>query len=219
MMAMVGLAEIAHPADLQSDVGRQAVAAAVGAMDAYLCDAYVGLLVPTIRGFQTGSLTAIPTGLHKETLPLGPLLARRYRARSNWALRMAARSRMERENMLQVSRVKDMFNPFLPTGQKLWLDLIDSYVSLGRRRLTRWRSHELAAVAGDELAKRRKQASSALVTRVGVIVQRRHDIVHNCDRPKVAVQALSVGQAKAMIADVRDFVVLLDNHLQTHRVA
>jgi hypothetical protein len=53
---------------------------------------------------------------------------------------------------------------------------------------------------------------------MGDIVQRRHDIVHNCDRPKTAKQRLTLGQAKAMLADVHDFVKILDQHLDAHRI-
>lgn len=217
--ALLGLAQQTEAEPLRSDVARYAVAGAVGAMDAYLCDAYAGLLVTVIRGFTAGTVAALPGPLQRETLPVGPLLARRYPARANWALRMAARGRMEKENMLQVGRVKDMFNPFLPGGQKLWLDLIDQYVHLGRRRLTKWRAADMAAVGGDNLAGRRKEAAAQVVARIGGIVQRRHDIVHNGDRPKVAPQAITLGQARAMVRDVVDFVTVLDNHLVTHRIA
>ena len=188
-------------------------------MDAYLSDAYVSLLVATLSAFREGSVAALPSGLHKETLPIGPLLARRYPARANWGLRMAARSRMDRENMLQITRVKEMFNPFLPAGEKLWNDLIASYAALGRKRLTLWTAAELAEVHGERLAGRRKESIATLLRRIGGIVQRRHDIVHNCDRPKVAIQAMSLGQGRGMVADVRDFVRILDSHLTTHRIA
>ena len=43
------------------------------------------------------------------------------------------------------------------------------------------------------------KVTKAVMTRMGKIVQRRHDIVHNCDRPKVAKQSLTITQAKAML--------------------
>lgn len=217
--ALLGLAQQTAAEPLRSDVARYAVAGAVGAMDAYLCDAYVGLLVAVIQGFTAGTVGSLPAPLHKETLPVGPLLARRYPARANWALRMAARGRMEKENMLQVGKVKDTFNPFLPAGHKLWLDLIDEYADLGRKRLTKWRTADFAAVSGKNLLARRREAATALVARIGAIVQRRHDIVHNADRPKVAPQPITWGQARAMVRDVDDFVIVLDKHVVAHRIA
>jgi hypothetical protein len=52
---------------------------------------------------------------------------------------------------------------------------------------------------------------------MGTIVQRRHDIVHNVDRPKSALQGLTPGQAKSMVRDVKDFITILDAHLDSHR--
>jgi hypothetical protein len=53
---------------------------------------------------------------------------------------------------------------------------------------------------------------------MGEIVQRRHDIVHNCDRPKTAKQPMTLGQAKGMLVDVHDFVKVTDGHLDAHRL-
>jgi hypothetical protein len=204
---------------LPEDIYRHAVAASVGALDAYLCVAYVHLLVATIRAFRSGGLTQLPQSLQKELLPIGPLLARRYPSRENWALRMAARSRMERENMIQITKVKDTFNPFLPSGQKLWDDVIRTYMALGRKRLTGWVAADLAGKSSNVQTKRRKQAVHALTGRLGQIVQRRNDIVHNCDRPKQAIQGLTKGQAHSMVRDVNAFTDILDRHFVAHRTA
>jgi hypothetical protein len=65
--------------------------------------------------------------------------------------------------------------------------------------------------------RRERRRLGALVARMGKVVQRR-DIVHNVDRPRSAVQYLSEGQAKAMVRDVKDFIVILDGHLDQHRL-
>jgi hypothetical protein len=197
---------------------RRAAVASVGALDAYLCDAYIDCLTGHLQAYRNGTCTKLPADYHRELLPAGPLLAQHYKQRSNWALRMAARSRMERENVLQVSRVKELFNPALPAGQKLWGDIIDRYTALERRRLTKHRATDIAALAANAQQKARQEASAALVARMGTIVQRRHDIVHNVDRPKSALQGLTPGQAKSMVRDVKDFISVLDVHLDSHRV-
>jgi hypothetical protein len=110
---------------VRSDLRRNAVAAAVGALDAYLCDAYVDLLAGALVRARTNA-SSLPSAYRKELLPAGPLLAA-YNQRPNWGLRMAARLRMEKDNMLQIGRVPDMFNPALPNGQKLWNDLMPQY--------------------------------------------------------------------------------------------
>jgi RiboL-PSP-HEPN len=199
------------------DMRRAGVALAVAALDAYLCDAYIDCLTRCLRALREGKCSKLPAEYAKELLPAGPLLAQHYTKRSNWGLRMAARSRMERENMLQVGRVKEIFNPVLPNNHKLWIDVIDQYTSLGRKRLTKHRAVDIAAMTPANRTEARRQAAAALVKRVLVIVQRRHDIVHNFDRPKSAPQALTAGQAKSMVRDVKDFVTILDNHLDQHR--
>jgi RiboL-PSP-HEPN len=200
------------------DMRRASVALAVGAMDAYLCDAYIDCLTRCLRAFREGKCSKLPTDYAKELLPAGPLLAQHYTKRSNWGLRMAARARMERENLLQVGRVKEIFNPVLPASHKLWLDVIDQYTVLGRKRLTKHRAADIAVMTPANRTEARKQAAAALVKRMLMIVQRRHDIVHNVDRPKSALQKLTAGQAKAMTTDLKDFITILDDHLDLRRV-
>jgi hypothetical protein len=131
---------------------------------------------------------------------------------------MAAREIMERDNMLQISRIEGMFNPALPSANRLWGNVIGSYAALNRQRLTRWNATDLTTGNTQTRDRRRKEAIAALKKRIGSIVQRRHDIVHNCDRPKVALQSLTTTQAQRMVADIHDFVRILDNHITTHRL-
>lgn len=198
------------------DVGRVSVAFGVGAMDAYLCDAFADTLARCLRSCrQHGS--ALPDGYKKLELPVGPLMTN-YRARSNWGLRMATRALMERDNLLRLSRLRDLLNPALPHGQKLWGDLAQDFVDLNRKRLARYRKDEYAALSGEARTKGPKAVTNQVMNRLGEIVQRRHDIVHNCDRPKTAKQSMTLGQAKAMLADVHDFVKILDRHLDAQRL-
>lgn len=206
----------AASAALAEDQFRGAVVMAVGAMDAYLCDAYVDCLSRALKACKTTPGTKLPSDYAKELLPAGPLMNGVYTKRANWALRVAARRRMDRENMLQVGRVKDMLNPVLPNGQKLWMDVIDKYIALNRKRLTGINQAELAAVPANKRTDAQKKAVAALLRRIGSIVQRRHDIAHNCDRPKVALQIIDEPRTKKMLADIKSFVTILDDHLTTH---
>jgi hypothetical protein len=206
----------AIPPAVSVDIRRHAVAAAVGAMDAYLCDAYVDLLTVWLRHAQlTGA--ALPSAYGKEMLPAGPLVAA-YANRPAWGLRMAARGRMEKDNMLQLGRVKDSFNPALPNGCKLWADVVPDYIALNRKRLARYSAAEYAALPANSLPEAKRQVAAHALKRMGSIVQRRHDVVHNCDRPKQALTALRHNAARDMIRDVKDFVTILDDHLQAHRI-
>lgn len=141
-----------------------------------------------------------------------------YAVRHNWGLRMAARALMERENLLQLGRLKALLNPALPAGSKLWNDLAQEFVDLDRKRLTGIRKSAYAALTGQAKAEGPKKVSAAVLERMGEIVQRRHDVVHNCDRPKTAKQRMSLPKARKMLVDVEDFVTILDDHLDAHRL-
>lgn len=149
---------------------------AVGALDAYLCDAFIDLLARTLKHARAQNIAVPAYG--NIAMPVGPLLGG-YETRANWGLRMSARTLMEKDNMLRVSRIKDAVNPGLTTGHKLWDDVIEEYIALNRKRLTGIRSWEYAPLSGDRKAKARKAASRRILKRVGHIIQRRHDIVHN----------------------------------------
>jgi hypothetical protein len=201
---------------LADDIGRVGVAFGVGALDAYLCDAFVDTLARCLKSCRRNG-HAPPPGYAALELPIGPLMAE-YPTRSNWGLRMAARALMERDNLLQLGRLRNLFNPALPQGQKLWADLAPRFVELNRKRLAGYRKDEYAGLSGADKSRGPKRVSAHVLERMGEIVQRRHDIVHNCDRPKSAKQRLSLGQAKTMLVDVHDFVKVLDSHLDDHRL-
>jgi hypothetical protein len=209
-------AEETEAEPLRSDLARAAVAFGVGALDAYLCDLFVDSLARTMKSCRRAR-QSLPSGYAKLAIPAGPLLSS-YKARPNWGLRMAARAMMEKDNMLQLGRLKELLNPALPPGNKLWFDLAPRYIAIDRKRLTGISVAEYAALGGDDKAEARRKAASHTLLRVGSIVQRRHDIVHNCDRPKSAPQPLKVGSARNMLTDVGDLVSVLDAHIETHRV-
>jgi hypothetical protein len=216
--AIHDLAAETSPADmpLATDVARTAVAFGVGALDAYMCDAFSDTLALCLKQCRRNG-SAVPSGYARLALPVGPLLGD-YEVRANWGLRMAARALMERDNLLQLSRLKELFNPALPPGQRLWNEMIQDYVDLDRKRLTGIRRSDYAALTGQARSRAPARASAALLRRMGDIVQRRHDIVHNCDRPKTAKQRLTLSMAKKTLTDTQDFVIVLDDHLDAHRL-
>jgi hypothetical protein len=206
----------ANDSPLALDIGRVAVAFGVGALDAYLCDAFTDTLARCLKSCRQNG-HAPPSGYSKLELPIGPLMTD-YAVRHNWGLRMAARALMEKDNLLQLSRLKKLLNPALPRGHKLWDDLAQDFVDLDRKRLTGIRKSPYAALAGRAKAKGPGKVSAAVLERMGEIVQRRHDVVHNCDRPRTAKQRISLPKAKKMLVDVEDFVTILDAHLDAHRL-
>jgi len=205
-------------ADLAADLFRAAAAFAVGAMDAYLCDAYVDCLTRTLAACRKDPKKQLPKPYRNVLLPAGPLISQKYTQRGNWALRMAARMIMEKDNMLSVSRVKRMFNPTLPAGKKLWVDVVATFIALNRKRFAGITRANYSKLAKAKQQKAREKAAAAVLKRIGAVVQRRHDIVHNCDRPKTAILVMTKSEAAAMIADTKSFVTVLDDHLDAHRL-
>lgn len=202
--------------DLAADVARTAVAFGVGAMDAYLCDAFADTLARTLKICQRDK-TDLPAAYAKLALPLGPL-TKDYAVRANWGWRMAARQLMERDNLLQVSRLKELFNPSLPDGKKLWDDVAEDLIALNRIRMAAISKAAYVALRGKPKAKAKSKAHAEALRRIGTIVQRRHDIAHNCDRPRSAKKTMKIGSAQRMLRDVEDFVRILDEHLEAHRL-
>lgn len=209
------------PGRLATDTRSAAIAMAVGAMDAYLCDAYVDCLTSVLRAYRNGAWSGdLPAFYFNQQLPAGEVLDTSRASRPQWGIRMAARRVMEKDNMLSITRVKDHFNPILPTGEKIWADFLPRLLALGYKRLTGPRTQaEIDALQGDQKNAAVNKAISTVMQRLGGIIQIRHDWVHNCGRPKVAITAYTSGEAAARLADVRAFVDALDDHLEDHRLA
>ncbi|WLA08669.1 hypothetical protein [Xanthomonas translucens] len=204
---------------LKNDLLLSAVAMSVGAMDAYLCDAFVDCLTAALRSYRKGTWTGVfPSGYATQNLPAGILLTQKA-SRPDWAIRMAARKLMERQNILSISLVDDLFNPILPPAHKLWLTFIQIIIAHNRTRLTKHTTETIAGLAGKPLEDAKKQATAALKKRIGAIVQDRHDWIHNCARPKSAIKQTNATAAKRAIDDIKLFITTLDDHVETHRRA
>ncbi len=66
------------------------------------------------------------------------------------------------------------------------------------------------AVDPAKKAKARKDALEKLEARFEGTFQRRHDCIHNCDRPKVAGQPITDAQVEKQIKDIEFLVALCD---------
>jgi hypothetical protein len=209
-----------EPGRLCLDVRLSAVAMAVGALDAYLCDAYVDCLTAVLRAYAANTWVGkLPSDYSRQLLPAGEILKATRLHRPFWRVRMAARKVMEKDNMLALSRIEGCFNGILPSNQKLWLTLIPALTAFDLKRLTKFTAAGLGAVAaGTPKEKAEKQIIAAVKSRIGKIIQFRHDWIHNCGRPKTAIVDLTSGRANARIRDVKIFIETFDNHLTTHRL-
>ncbi len=201
---------------IRDDVLRSAWMFAVGAMDAYFCDAYISLLARSLRGKNLQSTVSLPKSICATKIPVGAILAA-YENRPNWRWRMAARQLMAKDNVLSLDKVKKLFNPFCRDNQKLFGNVVDTWSLLpgATAHLFGVAPAAYAAVAaGKPKTDARKAALKAMTRRLGDVIQRRHDCIHNCDRPKNAPQIIaSPGAVKNVIRDIRFLVGNCDTHI------
>src|SRR3954469_9026507 len=131
---------------------------------------------------------------------------------------MAAREMMSRENVLSLSTIQTLFNKFFREEHKLFGDVLDAWIMRpdSKKRLfgiTRTAYNALDP-AGKNAA--RRQAKTQLQERYGELFQRRHDCIHNCDRPKVPPQPLKLGGTVIKVIEDLEFLVnRCDEHINT----
>lgn len=212
----------ATPAEqlLRDDLLRSAWMFAVGAMDAYFCDAYAHSLATTLQSKSVQPTVVLPGFIEKIKIPIGSILSP-YANRPNWRWRMAAKEMMERDNVLDLEKVTKLFNPFFPDGQnkKLFTEVVDAWIQLpgSTAHLFGVTATQFAAVPnGQAKQQARKEAVKYFTARIGSIIQRRHDCIHNCDRPRTSPQPVgSAGSVLNVIRDVRFTVDRCDTHFNT----
>ena len=202
------------------DVRFSAVAMAVGAMDAYFCDKYVDCLTCALRAYAKNQWPGkFPSAYGKALLPAGEVLSSSRTDRPHWGIRMAARQVMAKENMYSVSRVPDAFNPILPSGQKLWMDIVETFIRLNRKRFTGIYWADYSRLSGDAQTEAERKAAAHVVQRLSSTVQYRHEWIHNCGRPKAVIQDLTHGQARVQINEIKSLITIVHGHIESNRLA
>lgn len=210
---------------LRDDVLRSAHMFTVGAMDAYFSDAYADLLSGTIMSIRRQP--SRPTcsqeckraleRIQATSLPVS-MFMRDYPNRENWRWRMGARGRIERQNFLNLeSEVQKLINPFHRRKHGLFTaDSLDSWLSISgeRKSLFGVTQREYLAMSPQLKGKARADARERMLKRIGAIVQRRHDCIHNCDRPDNAPQNTgSPGSIRRVVDHVAFVVRQSDAHV------
>jgi hypothetical protein len=89
---------------LRSDLLRSAWMFAVGAMDAYFCDAYTDVVAATASSKSRQPAITLPEWAYDIRIPIRAVLEEYDYA--NWRWRMAARKMMEREHVISLSAFK-----------------------------------------------------------------------------------------------------------------
>ena len=124
---------------------------------------------------------------------------------------------MDYENVLSLVTIQQLFNRFFRPGHKFYSDLVESWIVRGDATKRLFGITNLAYVALPSARDKhdaKKNAKLLLEDRFEKIFQRRHDCVHNCDRPRVAPQELSLpGTVRKVIEDVVFLVNRCDEHI------
>ena len=190
---------------LKDDLLRSAWMFAVGASDAYFSDAYADLIARTLRAKDLAPAVAIPDRLGNLRVPVVAIIRRN----DSWRWRMAAREMIEDENVLSIEKIKKLFNQFFDANSKIiskptiedWLRHADAKKRMfGRSRA------EYDALTNAQKDGAKKAAVDRFIARMTTLFQRRHDCIHNCDRPKVAPQTITPGQTQKALYDIKFLV-------------
>lgn len=208
---------VATPAErlFRDDLLRSGWMFAVGALDAFFCDAYTDVVAATIISKERHPALILPDFFLDIRFPVRALLTP-YRTRKNWRWRVAARRMMDRHNVLSLKAVQELFNKFFRKGHKLYRDVLPGWIAHpdARRGLFGIPGPRFAALPPATRAVALDQAAEVFEGWFRAIFQRRHDCIHNCDRPKVSLQPIQdPAVVSRVIADVEFLVSRCDEHI------
>lgn len=214
---------------LRDDLVRSSWMFGVGALDAYFCDLYTDLLASVLMSKERQPNITLPPFILATEVPLDAVYAD-YAQRHNWRWRMMARRRMERENVLSTDTIRTLLNPFLRSGHKLFPDVVDSWIAKAgaTRRIfgiapATYQLQMAATIAEPDDDKKEKMqkglrnnAAGALKKRFMQIIQRRHDCIHNCDRPRTSLKRIRSSASVALVLNDIEFLVRnVEDHVTT----
>jgi hypothetical protein len=131
---------------------------------------------------------------------------------------MAARRMMDRENILKLTTIQSLFNKFFRSGRRLFGDVLESWITHpdAKKRLFGTTRAAFSGLAGVDRDHARRLAKDQMNERYGMIFQRRHDCIHNCDRPRVSPQRLVLcGTVLKVVQDVEFLVSRCDEHINS----
>ena len=193
--------------EISDDVLRAALMMGVGACDAYFSDAYTDLIARALSAKQREMAVHIPDRLNNLKVPVTAVIRE---GNSAWRWRMAARELMQDENVLSLEKIKKLFNHFFADGKKLLtVETIEHWIlhSAAKSRMFGITATQYRALGASDKNTARKKALKHFDDHFAHIFQRRHDCIHNCDRPKVALQRITGKTVEKRLTDV-NFLVL-----------
>lgn len=187
---------------------------AVGALDAYFCDAYTDLIAATASSKSRQPSITLPEWVYEVKFPLRAILE--DYDNENWRWRMAARKMMERENVISLAAIQTLFNKFFRRGHRFFRDTLDTWMSRpdARTRLFGVSPSDYNAKTDPDKHAAREAAIDQFEERFRAIFQRRHDCIHNCDRPRWSPRPLERGgTVLKVIQDIEFLVHRCDEHI------
>lgn len=197
-------AELMAVGVLRDDILRAAWMMAVGACDAYFSDAYADLVSRTLQAKVIYPAMVIPDRMNNLRIPVVAVL-RESGTYGGWRWRMAARELIEDENVLSLKKIKDLFNQFFPDGGKmLTTATIEPWILNRHARVRHFGMTPTAyrAFTTGAKASARGRALEKFQAYFVDVFQRRHDCIHNCDRPKMALQSIAATTVEKRIDDI-----------------
>lgn len=204
--ALVEHARTLPAGTLRDDILRGAWMMAVGACDAYFSDAYADLVSRTLRAKELQTAVDIPDRLNNLKIPVTAILRQ---AAGGWKWRMAARELIEDENVLSLEKIRNLFNHFFEKGCKIiHLDTIENWIThrSAISRLFGMTGTQYRAKCRAREKRIKQNAVDHFEEHYKKIFQRRHDCIHNCDRPKIALQTVGDNEVIKRIVDI-EFLV------------
>jgi hypothetical protein len=123
---------------------------------------------------------------------------------------------MERENVLSLRTVQMLLNKFFRDGHRLFGDLMADWIVHpdAKKRLFGITRTAFNALTPNQRGVAIQRAKDQMGDRYRDLFQRRHDCIHNCDRPRVAPQLLPLaGTVLKVIQDAEFLVHRCDEHI------
>lgn len=187
---------------LKEDILRASWMFGVGATDAYFSDAYADLVARALRAKEIEPGVAIPDKLSGLKVPVIAVIRQ---GSGGWRWRMAARELIEEENVLSLDKIRKLFNHFFRKSHRVlkqstlepWILHANARVRCFGITPTQYR-----ALQAGQKAKAREDALEKFEDRLEMIFQRRHDCIHNCDRPKAVTQPITESQVSKITEDL-----------------
>lgn len=180
----------------------------VGALDAYFCDAYTDIVAAAVISKARHPPLALPDFFYEIKFPVRAILEP-YTNNVNWRWRMAARKMMARENVLSLATIQTLFNKFFRKKHRFFRDLLAAWVVHpdARRRVFGITAVRFGGLTPSDQNTALDDALEKMEDRFRTVFQRRHDCIHNCDRPRVQPQPLGVATIVEHVIEDVDFLV------------